>query len=127
MKSRRTASLAASVLALWVSASQAHANSITADFTVKNGVAGVPSGGEVTFALNPDGTIAASLTFSVDIETFGFDSPIELGSIPDLLPPLWEHPDDIPALGEHFAARYAKRCNRVVKGISPASRKAGVM
>jgi hypothetical protein len=91
MKSRLTASLAASVLALWVSASQADANSITADFTVKDGVVGVPSGGEVTFTLNPDGTIAASLTFSADLSIFGFDSPIELGSIPDLLPLGWEH------------------------------------
>ncbi len=39
-----------------------------------------------------------------------------------LLPPLREHAEDIPALAEYFAARYAKRCNRVVKGISPAAR-----
>ncbi len=39
-----------------------------------------------------------------------------------LLPPLREHAEDIPVLAECFAARYAKRCNRVVKGISPAAR-----
>jgi transcriptional regulator with GAF, ATPase, and Fis domain len=34
------------------------------------------------------------------------------------IPPLREHPEDIPALAEHFAARYAKRCNRDIRGIS---------
>jgi transcriptional regulator with GAF, ATPase, and Fis domain len=34
------------------------------------------------------------------------------------IPPLREHPEDIPALAEHFAARYAKHCNRNVTGIS---------
>jgi transcriptional regulator with GAF, ATPase, and Fis domain len=34
------------------------------------------------------------------------------------IPPLREHPEDIPALAEHFAARYAKRCNRNVTAIS---------
>jgi transcriptional regulator with GAF, ATPase, and Fis domain len=34
------------------------------------------------------------------------------------IPPLREHPEDIPALAEHFAARYAKHCNRTVTAIS---------
>jgi transcriptional regulator with GAF, ATPase, and Fis domain len=38
------------------------------------------------------------------------------------LPALREHPDDIPLLAEYFAARYAKRCNRDVKGISAEAR-----
>lgn len=38
------------------------------------------------------------------------------------LPPLREHPDDIPYLAEYFAARYAKRCNRNVTGISGEAR-----
>lgn len=38
------------------------------------------------------------------------------------LPSLREHSEDIPQLAEHFAARYAKRCNRNVRGISPEAR-----
>jgi transcriptional regulator with GAF, ATPase, and Fis domain len=34
------------------------------------------------------------------------------------IPPLREHPEDIPALAEYFAARYAKHCNRNVTAIS---------
>ena len=34
------------------------------------------------------------------------------------IPPLREHPEDIPSLAEHFAARYAKHCNRNVTAIS---------
>jgi transcriptional regulator with GAF, ATPase, and Fis domain len=38
------------------------------------------------------------------------------------LPALREHAEDIPLLAEYFAARYAKRCNREVKGISAEAR-----
>ena len=38
------------------------------------------------------------------------------------LPPLRDHPQDIPSLAEYFAARYAKRCNRDVQGISAEAR-----
>ncbi|HET8925875.1 MAG TPA: sigma 54-interacting transcriptional regulator [Candidatus Acidoferrum sp.] len=38
------------------------------------------------------------------------------------LPPLRQHPEDIALLAEHFAARYAKKCNRNVKGFSPEAR-----
>ena len=38
------------------------------------------------------------------------------------LPPLRDHGEDIPLLAEYFAARYAKRCNRDVKGISAEAR-----
>jgi transcriptional regulator with GAF, ATPase, and Fis domain len=39
-----------------------------------------------------------------------------------VLPPLREHAEDISVLAEYFAGRYAKRCNRVLKGISQAAR-----
>jgi Nif-specific regulatory protein len=38
------------------------------------------------------------------------------------LPALRDHPQDIPLLAEYFAARYARKCNRDVKGISPEAR-----
>jgi DNA-binding NtrC family response regulator len=38
------------------------------------------------------------------------------------MPALREHPEDIPLLAEHFAARYAKNCNRRIKGISAEAR-----
>jgi len=41
-----------------------------------------------------------------------------LNVISIIIPPLREHPEDIPALAEHFAARYAKHCNRNVTAIS---------
>jgi transcriptional regulator with GAF, ATPase, and Fis domain len=45
-----------------------------------------------------------------------------LNVISFILPPLRDHGDDIPLLAEYFAARYAKRCNRDVKGISAEAR-----
>jgi Nif-specific regulatory protein len=45
-----------------------------------------------------------------------------LNVISFLLPPLREHPEDIPLLAEYFAVRYSKRCNRDVTGISPEVR-----
>ena len=38
------------------------------------------------------------------------------------LPALREHPQDIPLLAEHFAKRYAEKCNRAVRGISEQAR-----
>ena len=38
------------------------------------------------------------------------------------LPALRDHPEDIPLLAEYFASRYAKRCNRDIKGISAEAR-----
>jgi two-component system response regulator HydG len=34
------------------------------------------------------------------------------------LPPLREHPEDIPALAHHFSALHAKNCSRAIAGIS---------
>jgi len=54
--------------------------------------------------------------------TFRADLFHRLNVISFTLPALREHPDDIPLLAEYFAARYAKRCNRDVKGISAEAR-----
>jgi Nif-specific regulatory protein len=51
-------------------------------------------------------------------ERFRPDLFHRLNVISIVLPPLREHPEDIPVLAEEFAARYAKKCNRTVKGIS---------
>jgi transcriptional regulator with GAF, ATPase, and Fis domain len=50
--------------------------------------------------------------------TFRADLFHRLNVIAIALPSLREHPEDIPALAEHFAARHAKNCNRSVLGIS---------
>jgi Nif-specific regulatory protein len=55
-------------------------------------------------------------------DAFRTDLFHRLNVISFTLPPLREHPDDIPLLAEYFAARYAKRCNRDVEGISAEAR-----
>jgi len=55
-------------------------------------------------------------------DAFRADLFHRLNVISFTLPALREHPDDIPLLAEYFAARYAKRCNRDVKGISAEAR-----
>jgi hypothetical protein len=52
------------------------ADMLSANFTVDNGSPSATSGGMVTFTLNADGTIAASVvSFGTDIYGLGFDSP----------------------------------------------------
>jgi transcriptional regulator with GAF, ATPase, and Fis domain len=55
---------------------------------------------------------------SVRENSFRADLFHRLNVISFTLPALREHPDDIPLLAEYFAARYAKRCNRDIQGIS---------
>jgi transcriptional regulator with GAF, ATPase, and Fis domain len=55
-------------------------------------------------------------------EKFRADLFHRLNVISFALPALREHPEDIPLLAEYFAAGHAKKCNRVVKGISPEAR-----
>jgi len=59
---------------------------------------------------------------AVQDEKFRGDLYHRLNVISTTLPSLREHPEDIPSLAEHFAARYAEKCGRVVKGIAEPAR-----
>jgi len=51
-------------------------------------------------------------------QSFRADLFHRLNVISITLPPLREHPEDIPALAEHFSARYSKHCKRNAMPIS---------
>jgi Nif-specific regulatory protein len=51
-------------------------------------------------------------------EKFRADLFHRLNVIAITIPALREHPEDIPALAEHFSARHARNCSRNVSGIS---------
>ena len=55
-------------------------------------------------------------------EKFRADLYHRLNVISITLPALREHKEDVPVLAEHFAARYAEKCNREVKGVSEQAR-----
>jgi transcriptional regulator with GAF, ATPase, and Fis domain len=55
---------------------------------------------------------------AVSEEKFRADLFHRLNVISITLPSLREHPEDIPSLAQHFVARHAKNCNRMVLGIS---------
>ena len=59
---------------------------------------------------------------SVREEKFRGDLFHRLNVISIRLPALREHPEDIPALAEHFLSRYTMKCNRNVKGLSEQAR-----
>jgi transcriptional regulator with GAF, ATPase, and Fis domain len=58
----------------------------------------------------------------VQEEKFRADLFHRLNVISIRLPALREHAEDIPLLAEHFAARYAQKCNRNIKGICEPAR-----
>ena len=51
-------------------------------------------------------------------EKFRADLYHRLNVIAITIPALRDHPEDIPALAEHFSVRHARNCNRSVAGIS---------
>ena len=59
---------------------------------------------------------------AVKEERFRADLFHRLNVISIALPALREHREDVGALAEHFATRYAEKCNRTIKGISEEAR-----
>ena len=53
---------------------------------------------------------------------FRQDLYYRLNVVSVVVPPLRERPDDIPLLAMYFAAKYAEKCKRPLKGISSAAR-----
>ncbi|WP_263365339.1 sigma 54-interacting transcriptional regulator [Edaphobacter bradus] len=53
---------------------------------------------------------------------FRQDLYYRLNVVSIIVPPLREHPEDIPLLALYFASKYAERSNRPFKGISPKAR-----
>jgi two-component system response regulator HydG len=53
---------------------------------------------------------------------FRQDLYYRLNVVSTVVPPLRERPDDIPLLAMYFAAKYAEKCKRSLKGISSEAR-----
>ncbi|HME32387.1 MAG TPA: sigma 54-interacting transcriptional regulator, partial [Terriglobales bacterium] len=53
---------------------------------------------------------------------FRQDLYYRLNVVATVVPPLRERPDDIPLLAMYFAAKYAEKCKRSLKGISSEAR-----
>jgi transcriptional regulator with GAF, ATPase, and Fis domain len=51
--------------------------------------------------------------------TFREDLYYRLNVVAVTMPSLRDHKEDIPQLANHFAAKYAERCNRQIMGVSP--------
>jgi Nif-specific regulatory protein len=81
-------------------------------------------GGTRPIKLNARFLAATNKDLQKAVSEGGFRADLfhRLNVISFALPPLREHPQDIPSLAEYFAARYAKRCNRDVQGISAEAR-----
>jgi Nif-specific regulatory protein len=64
-----------------------------------------------------------NLQNAVKDNAFRADLFHRLNVISITLPPLREHPEDILVIASYFAARYAQKCNRSLKGISEGARR----
>jgi Nif-specific regulatory protein len=54
--------------------------------------------------------------------SFRADLYYRLNVVSITLPPLRERRDDIPLLAQYFATKFGQRCNRQIKGLTPATR-----
>jgi transcriptional regulator with GAF, ATPase, and Fis domain len=59
---------------------------------------------------------------AIKAREFRQDLYYRLNVVSMVVPPLRERPDDIPLLAIYFAAKYAEKCKRGFKGISPEAR-----
>lgn len=72
---KRSLAMLATVSLVLVFAQRTQADSLIGNFDLDQNLNPISSVGQVTFTLNPDGTVAASLvSFGNNIEGFGFDS-----------------------------------------------------
>jgi transcriptional regulator with PAS, ATPase and Fis domain len=59
---------------------------------------------------------------AIKAKTFRADLYYRLNVVSLAVPPLRERREDIPLLANYFAAEYAKKCKRRLRGISPEAR-----
>ncbi|HXE30261.1 MAG TPA: sigma-54 dependent transcriptional regulator [Terriglobales bacterium] len=62
-----------------------------------------------------------NLRAALEEGTFREDLYYRLNVVPIDIPPLRQHKEDIPALAEHFAARFAREAGKPLAGITPAA------
>jgi formate hydrogenlyase transcriptional activator len=60
----------------------------------------------------------------VSEQKFRSDLFFRLNVFPINIPPLWEHPDDIPVLVRHFAQQFSRRMNKMIETIPSATMEA---
>ena len=63
-----------------------------------------------------------NLEDAIKASEFRQDLYYRLNVVSVVMPPLRDRPDDIPLLAMYFAAKYAEKCKRPLKGISSAAR-----
>jgi two-component system, NtrC family, nitrogen regulation response regulator NtrX len=63
----------------------------------------------------------ADLAAAVEEKTFRVDLFYRLNVLPVHIPPLREHPDDVPLLAQHFLAEIARRTGRRPRSLDPAA------